>query len=89
MPSNQPAPLPRALPGNSQAPHSLGARPAFGNFLVHRKAKKCKGNKFQKSSADGNMSSPAPGRGAGFDRRGQPALLGVTKTDLGMLISIN
>lgn len=53
------------------------------------KLNKYKGNKFQKSSADGNMSSPTPGRGAGSDRRRQPAELSVMKTGLGMPKSIN
>lgn len=60
-----------------------------GIFLFVEKLNKYKGNKFQKSSADGNMSSPTPGRGAGSDRRRQPAELSVMKTGLGMPKSIN
>lgn len=55
--------------------------PAFRNFLLHAKAKMCKGNKFQKSSDDGNMSYPAPGSGDRFDGKRQLAEFHVMKTD--------
>lgn len=55
--------------------------PAFRDILVHAKAKMGKGNKFQKSSDNGNMSSPAPGSGDSFDGRRQLAELHVMKTD--------
>lgn len=84
IPSNQPASLPR----KPQAHHYLSARPAFRNILVLGETKRCKGNKFQKSSAEGNvLPSSWQWCCLGWEKKASMTLC--KKTDLGMLNSIN